>query len=440
MRLGKLLKLRSVGSVEETIDSIKAGASGLNQVDRAALAQSADSATVVDAPKAKLNPVIVMQFVKFGIVGMSNTLLILAVYTALIKGFGMWYLAASAIGFAVGTVNGFVWNSRWTFRGHVGDALTPVRWFAVQGCGLVADLGLVFLFVHEAASTSSLGQVCTTAIVTVFTFIANRAWTFRMDRRRSGRSGRPATAGNSQQREPNGNPAPAPDRRGLQLQRPLQQPVQRRRRHPQVEARFGRAAVQAVERAQRDRDRQQQRVEVGGVLALPTGRARGLLERGEGVAAAVLVDPVVATPQPLIGGHRHQQRPAGRQHAPQLAQRTAVVGQVLDHIEAHREVEGVGGEGHLHHRALHDLADVAGAGKLGAGGGDLHADHPAAPRELHHVAPAAAAGVEDSRAGGQAEARDRALEHVAASAIPPVAVLRPVGLQLEVAVHRDHLS
>ena len=44
----------------------------------------------------------VVQFVKFGIVGVSNTLLTFAVYTVLLKVFGVWYLAASAIGFVVG--------------------------------------------------------------------------------------------------------------------------------------------------------------------------------------------------------------------------------------------------------------------------------------------------------------------------------------------------
>jgi putative flippase GtrA len=135
----------------------------------------------VDAPKSKLNAAFVAQFVKFGIVGVSNTLLSLAVYALLLKGFGMWYLAASAIGYAVGMVNGFLWNRRWTFRGHVGDALTPVRWIVVQGCGLAANLGLVFVFVHYANLGELLGQACATAIVVVFTFIANRAWTFRMD-------------------------------------------------------------------------------------------------------------------------------------------------------------------------------------------------------------------------------------------------------------------
>jgi putative flippase GtrA len=138
------------------------------------------AATVVDAPKTKLNAALIAQFVKFGVVGVSNTLLSLAVYAVLVNGFGMWYLGASAIGYAVGMVNGFVWNRSWTFRGHVGDALTPLRWCVVQGFGLAANLGLVFVFVHNAGLGKLLGQVCATAIVVVFTFIANRAWTFKM--------------------------------------------------------------------------------------------------------------------------------------------------------------------------------------------------------------------------------------------------------------------
>ncbi|MFI4993881.1 MAG: GtrA family protein [Solirubrobacterales bacterium] len=117
---------------------------------------------------------------KFGIVGVSNTLLTFAVYTLLLKAFGVWYLAASGIGFTVGAVNGFLLNRRWTFRGHVGDALTPVRWFVVQGCGLGLNLGLVYMFVDGFGIDKLAGQVPATAIVTVLTFFANRAWTFKM--------------------------------------------------------------------------------------------------------------------------------------------------------------------------------------------------------------------------------------------------------------------
>jgi len=117
--------------------------------------------------------------VKFGIVGVSNTLLFFAIYTVLLKGFGVWYIAASAIGYVVGAVNGFLLNRRWTFKEHVGDALTPVRWTIVQGCGLALNLGLVYLFVDGVSLDKLIGQACATAIVTVLTFLANRAWTFR---------------------------------------------------------------------------------------------------------------------------------------------------------------------------------------------------------------------------------------------------------------------
>jgi len=127
-----------------------------------------------------LNLTVVVQFLKFGIVGVLNTLIAFAVYTILLKGFGVWYILASGIGFVIGAVNGFLLNRRWTFREHVGDALTPVRWAIVQSCGLACNLALVYVFVHDAGIDKLIGQIPATAIVVVLTFLANRAWTFRV--------------------------------------------------------------------------------------------------------------------------------------------------------------------------------------------------------------------------------------------------------------------
>jgi putative flippase GtrA len=133
----------------------------------------------VAEPPRRLSLPLVTQFVKFGVVGVSNTLVALSVYTVLLKVFGVWYIAASGIGFALGAVNGFLLNRRWTFSEHTGDALTPVRWAIVQSCGLACNLGLVYLFVHDAGMDELLGQIPATAIVTVLTFAVNRSWTFR---------------------------------------------------------------------------------------------------------------------------------------------------------------------------------------------------------------------------------------------------------------------
>jgi putative flippase GtrA len=137
------------------------------------------STSLPGVARRSLAPVF-LQFVKFGIVGVSNTLITFAVYTLLLKVFDVWYLAASAIGFIVGATNGFLLNRRWTFRGHVGDGLTPVRWGVVQGSGLALNEGLLYLFVDGVGLDKLLGQAFATVIVTVITFLVNRAWTFRM--------------------------------------------------------------------------------------------------------------------------------------------------------------------------------------------------------------------------------------------------------------------
>src|SRR3981081_2403532 len=106
------------------------------------------SPSSVAGPAGRLRPPLLVQFVKFGIVGVSNTLLTFAVYGLLLKVFGVWYLAASAIGFIAGATNGFLLNRRWTFSGHVGDAYTPLRWAVVQSGGLGINLILLYLLVH----------------------------------------------------------------------------------------------------------------------------------------------------------------------------------------------------------------------------------------------------------------------------------------------------
>lgn len=123
---------------------------------------------------------VVEQFLKFGVVGVSNTLLTFVVFTILVKVFGLWYVAASALGFVVGACNGFLLNRSWTFKGHNGGSSAAVRWTVVQGCGLLADLGLIYLFVDGAGLPKLVGQAFAIALVVGATFFVNRTWTFRM--------------------------------------------------------------------------------------------------------------------------------------------------------------------------------------------------------------------------------------------------------------------
>ena len=56
-----------------------------------------------------------IQLLKFGLIGVSNTLIDLLVSFVLNAAFGIFYLA-KIIGYACGIANSYFWNSRWTFR------------------------------------------------------------------------------------------------------------------------------------------------------------------------------------------------------------------------------------------------------------------------------------------------------------------------------------
>jgi putative flippase GtrA len=133
-----------------------------------------------DAASLALRIPVVEQFLKFGVVGLMNTTLTFVTFTILVKAFGVWYVAASAVGFAVGACNGFLINRSWTFRGHGGGSSAALRWAIVQSSGLLADLGLIYLLVDGLGLPELAGQALALALVVAVTFFVNRTWTFRM--------------------------------------------------------------------------------------------------------------------------------------------------------------------------------------------------------------------------------------------------------------------
>src|SRR5579862_9915360 len=149
----------------------------------------------------------------------------------------------------------------------------------------------------------------------------------------------------------------------------------------------------------------------------------------------VVVDDVVLAPQPLVGGHAHEQGATRADDAPQLAQRVDVVLDVLDHVEAHGQVEALVRERHVGDRRLDDLAHAARACPLDARLGDLDAGHGAEAREVDHVATGAAAGVQHLGRRRQREPVDDPADDAAAPAVPPVALLDLEDLLFEIPVH-----
>jgi putative flippase GtrA len=121
---------------------------------------------------------IVAQWLRFATVGASNTLLSTAVFAALFH-LGIPYLLGSTLAFALGALNSYTLNRRWTFRSRGPRAPELARFVCVQAVGLVANLALLAGLVELAGIPHVFAQVLAFPVASIITFVLSRQWAFK---------------------------------------------------------------------------------------------------------------------------------------------------------------------------------------------------------------------------------------------------------------------
>ena len=128
-----------------------------------------------------------IQFVKFGIVGLSNTLISYVVYVAGVR-FGMHYLLASILGFVISVLNSFYWNNKYVFgQGKEERNLlkTLLKTFmAYAFTGLVLANILLYIWVDILGISEYLGPLINLVVTVPLNFVINKLWAFRRGKRR----------------------------------------------------------------------------------------------------------------------------------------------------------------------------------------------------------------------------------------------------------------
>ena len=150
------------------------------------------------------------QFIKFAIVGLSNTIISQAVYTILVY-FKMHYAPASFLGFFVSVINAYYWNQKFVFKkpegGLKGHLSTFCRTFTAYLGTYFLGLALLFLWIdviHISNWMTPLADLChkigfesfnekflgdtIAAILNLFftvpiNFVMNKFWAFKEKRK-----------------------------------------------------------------------------------------------------------------------------------------------------------------------------------------------------------------------------------------------------------------
>lgn len=123
----------------------------------------------------------VWQFVKFGLVGVSNTLINLAVYYAVVLLFGVeHYILANTLGFIISVINAYIWNSKFVFqkkgRKH-GKSFIKV--FVSYGSTFLLGTGFLFVLVHYWNVSEMIAPIINLLLTIPLNFLLNKFWAFK---------------------------------------------------------------------------------------------------------------------------------------------------------------------------------------------------------------------------------------------------------------------
>lgn len=86
----------------------------------------------------------IIQFVKYGMVGVINTLITLLVIYVCKSVIGINPMVANAIGYIAGLINSFVWNKKWVFKSDNGYVKEAIKF--VIGWGVCYSVQFVIVY------------------------------------------------------------------------------------------------------------------------------------------------------------------------------------------------------------------------------------------------------------------------------------------------------
>lgn len=129
----------------------------------------------------------ISQFVKFGIVGFSNTMISYVVYVILIA-MNIHYLFASFLGFLVSVINAFYWNNKYVFKAGEGENRALWSSFlktftSYAGTGLILSNVLLVLWIDVFKISEILGPIINLFITIPLNFLLNKYWAFKEAKR-----------------------------------------------------------------------------------------------------------------------------------------------------------------------------------------------------------------------------------------------------------------
>ena len=119
-----------------------------------------------------------IQFFKFGLVGLSNTAVGFGIYYILFF-CGVNYLIANVASWLVSVFNAFYWNNKYVFRSGSGWWKTLFRTYISYGASLLLSTLLLYVLVERLSVSPVIAPVLCLLITVPLNFLLNKFWAFK---------------------------------------------------------------------------------------------------------------------------------------------------------------------------------------------------------------------------------------------------------------------
>ena len=126
---------------------------------------------------------LVIQFIKFGLVGVSNTAVSLLVYYVFLWINPAWYLAGNVAGWVVSVANAFFWNNKYVFTGSSSGWKAALRklgkTYLSYGATFLLSTALLYLEVDVLSWSAVISPILNLLVTIPLNFLLNKFWAFR---------------------------------------------------------------------------------------------------------------------------------------------------------------------------------------------------------------------------------------------------------------------
>ena len=135
------------------------------------------SVPAADRPGRTAGWLRLLEFLRFGAVGASSTMIYLGVYGAAILA-GVPFALAALAAFVISAVWGYLLHDRWTFRTHTPTRGGLVRWLILQSAVVALDIAALWALVTQAVAGPFLAQVDLLPLLPLKTYRLSRRRVF----------------------------------------------------------------------------------------------------------------------------------------------------------------------------------------------------------------------------------------------------------------------